>query len=170
LWSELQDHFAIVMGSEFQNYEITALTLLHNDERARMFEQQMKGMQQRRRDAMPPWENWRKVAADAVASLGGGEFARYQTIFERGEFDWVRTCMSSDEKLKKELQRLGVSKEHTEQVLECVKRLQVTFESQEATMRHFKDLSAKFGMLPADENEDVNLMLAWWGNWRGNSV
>ena len=63
-----------------------------------------------------------------------------------------------------------MSKEHTEQVLMCVKRLQGTFESQEATMRHFKDHSAKFGLLPADRNEDVNLTLAGWGNSRGNSV
>ena len=77
---------------------------------------------------------------------------------------------SGDEKLKKELQRLGVSKEHTDKVAQCVKRLQDTFECQEATMRHFKDLSGKFGLLPADKNQDVNLTLAWWGNWRGNAV
>jgi hypothetical protein len=37
-------------------------------------------------------------------------------------------------------------------------------------MRHFKDHAGKFGLLPADKNEDVNLTLAWWGNWRGNAV
>ena len=96
--------------------------------------------------------------------------ARYKTIFERGEFDWGQARSASDENLKKELQRLGVSKEHMEEVLVCVKRLQATFESQEATMRHFKDHSGKFGLLPADSNEDVNLTLAWWGNWRGNAL
>ena len=34
-WSELQDYFAIVMGPEFQNYEMTALTLFRNDQRSR---------------------------------------------------------------------------------------------------------------------------------------
>jgi hypothetical protein len=169
-WSELQDYFAIVMGPEFQNYEITALTLFRNDERARAFMQQMSGMQLQRRQAAPLWEDRGRVAAGAVALLGGGELSRYRTIFERGEFDWVQARTTSDEKMKKELQRLGVSKEHAEQVLMCVKRLQGTFESQEATMRHFKDHSAKFGLLPADRNEDVNLTLAWWGNSRGNSV
>ena len=158
------------MGPEFQNYEITALTLFRNDERARLFMQQMSGMQLQRRQAAPLWEDRGRVAAGAVALLCGGALSRYRTIFERGEFDWVQARTTSDEKMKKELQRLGVSKEHAEQVLMCVKRLQGTFESQEATMRHFKDHSAKFGLLPADRNEDVNLTLAWWGNSRGNSV
>jgi hypothetical protein len=158
------------MGPEFQNYEITALTLFRNDERARLFMQQMSDMQLQRRQAVPLWEDRGRIAADAVASLGGGELSRYRTIFERGEFDWVQVRTTSDEKLKNELHRLGVSKEHTEQVLVCVKRLQRTFESQEATMRHFKDHSAKFGLLPADRNEHVNLTLAWWGNPLGNSV
>ncbi len=158
------------MGPEFQNYEITALTLFRNDERARAFMQQMSDMQLQRRQAAPLWEDRGRVAAIAFASLGGGEFARYRAIFERGEFDWVQARTTIDEKLKKELQRLGVSKEHTEQVLKYVKRLQDIFESQEATMRHFKDHSAKFGLLPADKNENVNLTLAWWGNSLGNSV
>ena len=50
----------------------------------------------------------------------------------------------------------------------CSKQLQYTFDAQEATMRHFKDHAGKFGLL--DKNEDVNLTLAWWGNWRGNAV
>jgi hypothetical protein len=65
---------------------------------------------------------------------------------------------------------LGVGKVHREQMLGCVKQLQYTFDAQEATMRHFKDHAGKFGLLPADKNEDVNLTLAWWGNWRGNAV
>jgi hypothetical protein len=169
-WSELQDYFAIVMGPEFQNYEITALTLFRNDERARAFVQCMDDMQRRRREATAPWEDRGRVAGRAVAALGDGPFARYGAMFERGEFDWMHARTSGDEKLKKELQRLGVSKEHTDKVAQCVKRLQDTFECQEATMRHFKDHSGKFGLLPADKNQDVNLTLAWWGNWRGNAV
>jgi hypothetical protein len=169
-WSELQDYFAIVMGPEFQNYEITALTLFRNDERARAFVQHMSDMQLRRREAAPPWEDRGRVAGREVAALGGGQFARYGTIFERGDFDWARARTSSDEQVKKELQRVGVSKEHADKVVKCVRRLQHTFDSQEATMRHFKDHSGKFGLLPADKNEDVNLTLAWWGNWRGNAV
>jgi hypothetical protein len=169
-WCELQDYFAIVMGPEFQNYEITALTLFRNDERARAFVQHMSDMQLRRREASPPWEDRGRVAGCEIAALRGGQLARYKAIFERGEFDWGQARSASDESLKKELQRLGVSKEHMEEVVVCVKRLQATFESQEATMRHFKDHSGKFGLLPADSNEDVNLTLAWWGNWRGNAL
>jgi hypothetical protein len=75
-----------------------------------------------------------------------------------------------DDELKKELKRLGVVKEHMQPVMACVKQLQYTFDAQEATMRHFKDHAGKFGLLPADKNADVNLTLAWWGNWRGNAV
>ena len=169
-WSELQDYFAIVLGPEFQNYEITALTLYRNDERADAFMRQMRGMQQRRRKGLPPWEDRGRVAAEAVAALGGGVCAQYSAVFERGQFDWVRARMMSDGALRKELERLGVGKEHREQVLECVKQLQYTFDAQEATMRHFKDHAGKFGLLPEGENEDVNLTLAWWGNSRGNAV
>jgi hypothetical protein len=167
-WSDLQDYFAIAMGPEFQNYEITALTLFRNDNRARAFLQHMSNMQLRRRQAKPPWEDRGRVAADAVASLGGGELARYKTIFEGGQFDWVRARTMTDEALKRELKWLGVGKAHVDAVLACVKQLQYTFDAQEATMRHFKDHAGKFGLL--DKKEDVNLTLAWWGNWRGNAV
>jgi hypothetical protein len=89
-------------------------------------------------------------------------------VFEGGQFDWVRARAMTDEELKKELKRLGVGKGHVDAVLACVKQLQYTFDAQEATMRHFKDHAGKFGLL--DKNEDVNLTLAWWGNWRGNAV
>ena len=167
-WSELQDYFAIVMGPEFQNYEITALTLFRNDERARAFMQEMRGMQQRRREAVPAWDQRGRVAAQAVAALGGGACVQYGAVFEGGLFDWVRARTMTDEQLKMELKRLGVGKAHVNAVLACVKQLQYTFDAQEATMRHFKDHAGKFGLL--DKNEDVNLTLAWWGNWRGNAV
>ena len=71
---------------------------------------------------------------------------------------------------KKKLQRLGVSKEHTDIVLRCVKQLKYTFAAQKATMRHFEDHSAKIGLLPSDMNKNVNLTLVWWGNPKGNAV
>ena len=169
-WSELQDYFAIVMGPEFQNYEMTALTLFRNDQRSRAFVQEMRGMQQRRRQGLPPWELRGRVAAEAVAVLADGACAAYRGVFERGQFDWVHARTMHDDKLKKELKRLGVVKEHMQPVMACVKQLQYTFDAQEATMRHFKDHAGKFGLLPADKNADVNLTLAWWGNWRGNAV
>ena len=167
-WSELQDYFAIVMGPEFHNYEITALTLFRNDERARAFMEQMRGMQQRRREAVPAWEQRGRVASHAVAALLEGACAQYGAVFDGGQFDWLRARTMTDEELKKELKRLGVGKGHVDAVLACVKQLQYTFDAQEATMRHFKDHAGKFGLL--DKNEDVNLTLAWWGNWRGNAV
>ena len=169
-WSELQDYFAIVMGPEFQNYEMTALTLFRNDQRSRAFVQEMRGMQQRRRQGLPPWELRGRVAAEAVAVLADGACAAYRGVFERGQFDWVHARTMRDDELKKELKRLGVVKQHMQPVMACVKQLQYTFDAQEATMRHFKDHAGKFGLLPADKNADVNLTLAWWGNWRGNAV
>jgi hypothetical protein len=172
-WSQLQDQFTIGLGDSFEYFEMTALQLYRNDERARAFMQHMSDMQHmklRRPEAAPPWEDRGRVAGREVAALGGGQFARYGTIFERGDFDWARAGTSSDEKVKKELQRVGVSKEHADTMLKCVRRLQHTFDSQEATMRYFKYHSGEFGLLPADKNEDVNLTLAWWGNQRGNAV
>ena len=75
-----------------------------------------------------------------------------------------------DKELRNELERLGVQKMHTDQVLACIRQLQYTFEAQEATMRHLNDLTAAFGLLPPEENADVNLTLAWWGNSKGNAV
>ena len=102
--------------------------------------------------------------------LADGACAAYRGVFERGQFDWVHARTMRDDELKKELKRLGVVKEHMQPVMACVKQLQYTFDAQEATMRHFKDHAGKFGLLPADKNADVNLTLAWWGNWRGNAV
>jgi hypothetical protein len=172
-WSQLQDQLTIGLGDSFEYFEMTALQLYRNDERARAFVQQMSDMQLRRREAAPPWEDRGRVAGREVAALGGEQFVRYGKIFERGDFDWARAGTSSDEKVKKvkkEVQRVGVSKEHADKVVDCVMRLQHTFDSQEATMRHFKDHSGKFGLLPADKNEDVNLTLAWWSNWRDNAL
>ena len=168
-WSQLQDYFAVVMGPEFQNYEITALTLFRNEERARAFMRQAVGMKERRRGAVAPWENRGRVAASAVAEMGAA-FARYSEKFARDEFDWPHCGLMDDKELRNELERLGVQKMHTDQVLACIRQLQYTFEAQEATMRHLNDLTAAFGLLPPEENADVNLTLAWWGNSKGNAV
>jgi GTPase SAR1 family protein len=168
-WSELQDYFAIVMGPEFQNYEITALTLFRNEERARVFMQQVAGMKERQRPVVPPWENRGWVASSAFADMGDA-FARYSEKFERDEFDWSHSSSMDDKGLKNYLERFGIHKIHTDQVLACIRQLQYTFEAQEATMRHLKDLTASFGLLSPQENVDVNLTLAWWGNSKGNAV
>jgi hypothetical protein len=168
-WSELHDYFAVVMGPEFQNYEITALTLFHNEERARAFMRQVVGMKERQRGAIPPWENRGRLAASALTEMGDA-FARYSEKFEREQFDWAHSCSMDDEELKNELERFGIHKIHVEQVLACIRQLQYTFEAQEATMRHLKDHTAAFGLLPPEENADVNLTLAWWGNSKGNAV
>jgi hypothetical protein len=165
----LHDYFAVVMGPEFQNYEITALTLFHNEERARAFMRQVVGMKERQRGAIPPWENRGRLAASALTEMGDA-FARYSEKFEREQFDWAHSCSMDDEELKNELERFGIHKIHVEQVLACIRQLQYTFEAQEATMRHLKDHTAAFGLLPPEENADVNLTLAWWGNSKGNAV
>jgi GTPase SAR1 family protein len=168
-WSELQDYFSVVMGPEFQNYEITAMTLFHNEERARAFMRQVAGMQKRQRSAVPPWKNRGRLLANALAEMGD-EFAQYSEQFEQDQFDWSNSCSMDDKELKNELESFGIRKMQTDQVLVCIRQLQYTFEAQEATMRHLKDHTAAFGLLPPEENVDVNLTLAWWGNSKGNAV
>lgn len=180
-WSELQDHFEVVMGPEFQNYEITALTLYRNDERAHKFLRHMNSLKQRQRGTGAPWEDCATITASAIPILQAEGCAQYRQLFETGPFDWMWCGSVSDADLKKELERLSVRKEHISVVLAFVKdnrkavilrlkQLQHTFDAQKSTMRHFKDHSTKFGLLPVNDNTDINLTLAWWGNWRGSAV
>jgi hypothetical protein len=168
-WSELQDYFAVVMGHEFLNYEITALTLFRNDERARAFVQQMDILKGRQRDVVPPWLNHGRIAADAIATLFGDASASYREKFER-EFDWMRCRTMEDDELKHELQKYGVNEAHLDKILAVVRQLQYTFDAQDATMQHFAEHAGKFGLVPLEESKDVNLTLGWWGHWKGNAV
>jgi hypothetical protein len=169
-WSELQDYFAIVMGPEFQNYEITALTVFRNDDRAHAFVQQMHTIKCCKRDAIPPWQNRGRIAADAVAALLGDAFASYREKFER-EFDWLHCRTMEDDELKHEMQqKYSVDKAHADEVVAVVRQLLYTFDAQDATMHHFADHAEKFGFVHPEENVDVNLILGWWGHWKGNAV
>ncbi len=168
-WSELQDYFAVVMGPEFLNYEITALTVFRNDDRAHAFVQQMDRLKGRHRDVVPPWRNHGRVAADAIATLLGDTIASYREKFER-EFDWLHCRTMEDDELKHELQKYGVHKANTDQVLAVVRQLQYTFDAQDVTMQHFAEHAGRFGLVPLEENKDVNLTLGWWGHWKGNAV
>jgi hypothetical protein len=169
-WSELQDYFAIVMGPEFQNYEITALTVFRNDDRAHAFVQQMHSMTWCERDAVPPWQNRGRIAADAIAALLGDACASYRERFER-EFDWLHCRTMEDDELKHEMQqKYRVDKAHTDDVVAVIRQLLYTFDAQDATMHHFADHAGKFGFVPPEENVDVNLTLGWWGHWKGNAV
>jgi hypothetical protein len=169
-WSELQDYFAIVMGPEFQNYEITALTVFRNDDRALAFMQQMHRMKGCKRDVVPPWQNHGRIAADAIAALLGDACASNREKFER-EFDWLHCRTMKDDELKHEIQQtFGVGKALTDQVVAVVKQLLYTFDAQDATMHHFAEHAGKFGFVPPEENVDVNLTLGWWANWKGNAV
>ena len=64
----LQDQFSVVMGHEFDMYEITALTLMRNDARADSFTANLQELEQRAR-TLPSLPHWHKTPRDIVRSL-----------------------------------------------------------------------------------------------------
>ena len=64
----LQDQFSVVMGHEFDMYEITALTLMRNDARAESFIANLQELEQRAR-TLPSPPHWHKTPRDIVRSL-----------------------------------------------------------------------------------------------------
>ena len=64
----LQDQFSVVMGHEFDMYEITALTLMRNDARAESFTANLQELEQRAR-TLPASPHWHKTPRDIVRSL-----------------------------------------------------------------------------------------------------
>ncbi len=56
-----------MMGFEFDMYEITALTLMRNDSRAKSFSANLQALEQRARTLPPP--HWLKTPRDIVRSL-----------------------------------------------------------------------------------------------------
>ena len=63
----LQDQFSVVMGHEFDMYEITALTLMRNDARAESFTANLQELEQRAR-TLPASPHWHKTPRDIVRS------------------------------------------------------------------------------------------------------
>lgn len=43
-WREVEDNWSIMLGNESKNYEITAITLFRNDERERLFLQEVEAL------------------------------------------------------------------------------------------------------------------------------
>ena len=64
----LQDQFSVVMGHEFDMYEIMALTLMRNDARAESFTANLQELEQRAR-TLPSPPHWHKTPHDIVRSL-----------------------------------------------------------------------------------------------------
>ena len=64
----LQDQFSVVMGHEFDMYEITALTLMRNDARADSFTANLQELEQRAR-TLPSPPHWHKTPHNIVRSL-----------------------------------------------------------------------------------------------------
>ena len=58
----------MVMGLEFDMYEITALTLMRNDARAESFTANLQELEQRAH-TLPSPPHWHKTAHDIVRSL-----------------------------------------------------------------------------------------------------
>ena len=63
-----QDQFSVVMGLEFDLYEITALTLMRNDARAESFIANLQVLEQRAR-TLPSLPHWHKTPRELVRSL-----------------------------------------------------------------------------------------------------
>ncbi len=66
----MQDQFSVVMGHEFEMYEITALMLVRNDARAERFCANVQELERRAR-ALPAVPHWCKTAGDLVRAEGG---------------------------------------------------------------------------------------------------
>jgi hypothetical protein len=48
-WREVEDNWSIMLGNESKNYEITAITLFRNDERERLFLQEVEALAEKPR-------------------------------------------------------------------------------------------------------------------------
>jgi hypothetical protein len=108
-WRDVEDNWAIMLGTEFQNYEITGMTLFRCEERERLFLNEVKNLERAAPLRPPPDFSCLLDVSDA------------------------QKC-----------QRAAL---------------------QQQVMGHFSDFSQKFSLLPATENTDVNLSVAWWGKW-----
>jgi hypothetical protein len=109
-WRDIQNHWELMLGTEFKNYEMTRVTLFRNRSREQLFFQELHALEA------------------SVAS---------------------RICETE----------WPVAKDITS--VEKNQRLQL----QAQVMKHFSDFSEKFGLLPKQENKDVNLSIAWWGKF-----
>ena len=98
-----------MLGTEFQNYEITGMTLFRCEERERLFLNEVKSLKDVAPRRPPPDFSCPVDVSDAQKS----------------------------ERAALQLQVMG----------------------------HFSDFSQKFSLLPAADNTDVNLSVAWWGKW-----
>jgi hypothetical protein len=58
----------VVMGLEFDMYEITALTLMRNDSRAECFSAYLQGLEQRAH-SLPVSPHWLKTPRDVVCAF-----------------------------------------------------------------------------------------------------
>jgi GTPase SAR1 family protein/t-SNARE complex subunit (syntaxin) len=166
-WSELQDQFSVVMGNEFEMYEITALTLMRNDVRAKKFTYNVHLLEERA-PKLPSTPHWCKTPRDVAACLGP-KLDGFRAGIERAGIDGTRLAAMSDSELRDVAASLdgGQFKEELLSQLQWVKEV---CEAQVATMRHFDEYTAKFSVRPPHKNVDVNVTVAWWGNSRGNAV
>jgi hypothetical protein len=108
-WRDVEDNWAVMLGTEFQNYEITGMTLFRCEERERLFLNEVKSL----KDVAP-----RRPPPDFSCPLDVSDAQK-------------------SERAALQLQVMG----------------------------HFSDFSQKFSLLPAADNTDVNLSVAWWGKW-----
>jgi GTPase SAR1 family protein len=110
-WRDVEDNWAIMLGHEFQNYEITGMTLFRCEERERLFLKEVEHL-------------------EMIAPL------------RPAQPDFSCAKLDSSEKQSQQREEL-----------------------QQQVMGHFGDFSQKFSLLPAADNKDVNVCVAWWGKW-----
>jgi len=135
-WSELQDQFAVVMGLEFDMYEITALTLMRNDSRADCFSANLQELEQRAR-SLPASPHWLKTARDVAAALSA-ELETCREGLERAGIDGMRLGGMGDAELAAVAASVG-GRLHKDKLFDQLKGVRAVCEDQIATMRHFEE-------------------------------
>jgi len=184
-WSELQDQVSVVLGTEYEMYQITALTIFRNETRAAAFMAYREDLRQRQleREARNESddEHW-TMTPDDVAQHLGSEFASFKDVMERLGF--FRRLMNSDSKVGLSDSELGILErevvagprgaQRVQQILSFKEKLQKVkemAEARKATMWRFENsYSTKFGVGNPQDNVNINLSVAWWGKKGGNAV
>ena len=179
-WSELQDQVSVVLGTEYEMYQITALTIFRNEARAEAFMSYRDDLRKRQldREARNERENehWMMTPSD-VANHLGTELASFKDLIERRSMNSEKLVGLSDSDvgvLEREV-AAGPRGQHRSQQLDSFKdklqKVKEMAEARKATMWRFENTYAtKFGVGNPQENVNVNLSVAWWGNARGNQL
>jgi len=153
-WRDVENHWEVMLGTEFKNYEISRITMFRNKVRERVFYQELQGLKDRAASRSGP------VPQSSVVAVWE---KKLENMFTE---DWDNGASSSvvgsallASAIGRQLDREPFSIEEDINTDQKEKRSQW----QQQTMRHFSEFSEKFSLLPKEDNKDVNLSVAWWG-------